>query len=100
MASLGDHGLAPLADHQLASLADPALAPLGDHEMASLDRSRIGSNEAITDTRFESWAQLVFFVLHSRLNPFDLSDNYRRYSRDVRLDMNALSLVSTRYQMR
>jgi hypothetical protein len=51
MASLGDHGLAPLADHQLASLADPALAPLGDHEMASLDRSRIGSNEAITDTR-------------------------------------------------
>jgi hypothetical protein len=51
MASLGDHGLAPLADHQLASLADPALAPLGDHEMASLDRSRIGSNEAITDKR-------------------------------------------------
>jgi hypothetical protein len=50
MASLGDHGLAPLADHQLASLADPALAPLGDHEMASLDRSRIGSNEAITDS--------------------------------------------------
>jgi hypothetical protein len=49
MASLGDHGLASLADHQLASLADPALAPLGDHEMASLDRSRIGSNEAITD---------------------------------------------------